>query len=227
MEKNVDEAARVRNAARGALVAEKEARREAMLAARELNPGGKLARRLAPVIIEQDVFDDWRREKGGLVDTEVEFLRWLCAQVASGVTARVLCGYYGVVEGLLGAWLTEVPDRLAQYRRAQNWAAEGLVDEALEEAWDDGPDVVRSKLRVTTNMQVAGKYNRAMYGEEKQQGVGGAPVINFVMGEGSVGSVVIGGGVPPEKDVTPERPAVLQQEVETVDAVSAEDLPQI
>ena len=187
MEKNVDDSARARNAARGALIAEREARREGMEVARDLNPAGKLARRLSPVLLDAERFEDWLSDKGGLGDDrDALFLRWLCAQVASGVTSRVLCGHYMVAEGLLGAWLVEDPDRLAQYRRAQSWAAEGLVDEALEEAWSDGPDVVRSKLRVGTNMQVAGKYNRAVYGEEKQTGNGSTPVINFVMGDGGV-----------------------------------------
>ena len=130
------------------------------------------------------------------------FLRWFCGQVSSGVSATVLCRDYGQEMGLLGAFLSEEPERLAQYRRAKTWAAEGLVDEALEEAWDDGPDVVRSGLRVKTNMQVAGKYNRAEYGEERQQGAPGVPVINFVM----VGQMVSGGvsqQVEVEVDVTP------------------------
>lgn len=183
MEKNVDEAARARNAARGALVAEREARREGLAAMREgaaLVPGGKLARRMAPVLLDEKRLADWVGEHGG----DEGFLRWLCGQVAARVSVTALCGWYAVNEGALGAWLAEVPERLAMYRRAQAWAAEGLVDQALDEAWDDGVDVVRSKLRVQTNLQVAGKYNRAMYGEEKQTGVTVAPVINFVMGGG-------------------------------------------
>ena len=194
MEKNVDDSARERNAARGAMIAEREARRASMAVVAGV--GGKLSRRVSAVLLDQEMFDGWVVEKGGVWDWEwklprdmvvakaanVEgFMTWLCGQISSGVSASVLCRDYGQEMGLLGAFLSEVPERLAQYRRAKTWGAEVLVDEALSEAWDDGPDVVRSGLRVKTNMQVAGKYNRPEYGEEKQVGAPGVPVINFVM----------------------------------------------
>ena len=192
MERNADEAARLRNEARGAMVAERAARREAMSVVSEGR--GRLARRVSSVLLDTQIFEDWVEEKGGAE----EFMRWFCAQVAAGVTARILCDHYMQDEGLLGGFLAEKPERMEQYYRAQEWAAQGLVDEAYEEAWDDGPDVVRSKLRVATNMQIAGKFHRARFGEEKQVGAPGVPVINFVMGD-SVLALVPTTGQPPEK----------------------------
>lgn len=194
MEKNVDEKAMERNAARGALRAERLARREAMSVVKE----GKLGRKASVMLLDQRRFDEVVEEKGG----EEGFMRWFCAQVSGGVTARVVCESYGVEMGLLGAFLSEDGSRLERYYRAQEWAAEGLVGEALEEAWDDGLDVVRSKLRVDTNMRVAGKWNRARFGDKVEVQQMGAPVINFVMGEGSVVTVT---PVAVEQPVTDKR----------------------
>jgi len=180
MEKNADEAARVRNAARGALRAERDARRREMQVLLDGGGVSKLSRKVRSVILDDEEFWGWVKGHGG----EEGFMLWFCAQVASGVTAKVLCEERGVELGLLGAFISEVPERLEQYERAQRWAAEGLIDSGLEAAWSDGADVVRDKLRFDANFKVAGKWNRAKYGEEKQQGSGGVPVINFIMGSG-------------------------------------------
>ena len=220
MEKNVDAAAIARNEARGAMVAERMARREAMAAV--AGGGGKLARKVSAMMLDQDGFDDWVCEKGGefvpgrsLAESKkanaAGFMTWFCAQVAAGVPPKVLCEHYMQEMGLLGAFLAEEPGRLEQFYRAQQWAAQGLVDEAYEEAWDDGPDVVRSKLRVSTNMQIAGKYDRPRFGEEKQVGVPGVPVLNFVMADGS--SLVLSAPDDPARQL-PEKQVVAEQVVE-------------
>lgn len=191
MEKNVDELARARNAARGAMRAERDARRRDMAIVAEGR--GRLSRRVGALLLDESIFEDWVAEKGRKLeggDYEGRFMRWFCAQVASGVSAGVLCDEYCVDRGLLGAFVSEVPERLEMYQRAQMWAAEGLIDDGLEAAWSDNPDVVRDKLRFDASFKVAGKWNRARYGEEKQQGVGGVPIFNVIM----PGAVVPEGG---------------------------------
>ena len=188
MEKNADEQAMARNAARGAMRAERAARREALGSVSDLP--GKLSRKAVVMLMGEERFVELVEDKGG----EEGFMRFLCAQVSSGVSGRVVCEHYGVEYGLLGSWLSEDGGRLERYYRAQSWAAEGLVEGALDEAWDDGMDVVRSKLRVDTNMRVAGKWNRARFGEKVEVQQTSAPVINFVMGEGS--AVVVGPALP-------------------------------
>jgi len=188
MEKNADEQAVARNAARGAMRAERAARREAVSAVGGMP--GKLGRKAVVMLMGEERFGELVEEKGG----EEGFMRFLCAQVSSGVSGRVVCEHYGVEYGLLGSWLSEDAVRLERYYRAQSWAAEGLVEGALDEAWGDGLDVVRSKLRVDTNMRVAGKWNRARFGDKVEVEARSAPVINFVMGEGS--AVVVGPALP-------------------------------
>ena len=188
MEKNADEQAIARNAARGAMRAERAARREALGSVSDLP--GRLSRKAVVMLMGEERFVELVEDKGG----EEGFMRFLCAQVSSGVSGRVVCEHYGVEYGLLGSWLSEDGGRLERYYRAQSWAAEGLVEGALDEAWGDGMDVVRSKLRVDTNMRVAGKWNRARFGEKVEVQQTSAPVINFVMGEGS--AVVVGPALP-------------------------------
>lgn len=163
------------------MVAEKEARRESLRTVREVvGPGSKLARRAGALMLDVAAFDDWVMEHGGASG----FLRWFCAQIASGVAAKVLCEHYGMDDGLLGDFLTEVPERLERYRRAQIWLADGYVAEAVGIADEENPDVVRDKLRVDTRLRVAAKYDRARFGDEKMQVGMGAPTINFVMADG-------------------------------------------
>lgn len=197
MEKNADEAAIARNAARGAMVAERQARREAMGV---VSGGrGRLSRKVGVLLLDRRVFDDWVEERGGVEG----FMKWFCAQVASGVGVREMCEHYGQEVGLLGEFLTEVPGRLERYYRAQQWVAEGLVEDTLEIAWSDSPDVVRDKLKVDTHFRVAGKWNRGRFGEDKQVGVPGVPVINFVMGVALTEAVQV--VMQPPLDAVPEK----------------------
>lgn len=199
MEKNVDEAARARNAARGAMVAEREARREGRSALSEmttLHPNSRIARRSSALMLDVERFDDWVAEQGG----DDGFMRWFCAQIAAGVPAKVLCQHYVVDDGLLGEYLTAEPSRMERYYRAQRWVADGFVAEAVGIADEDNPDVVRDKLRVDTRLKVAGKLDRQRFGEEKQAGVPGVPVINFIMPPAlgaPLGQVLDGGTLPP------------------------------
>lgn len=96
---------------------------------------------------------------------EFDVLTFICAQVASGVSLKVLSEHYVVDYGLLWAWLTDETERLERYELAQRGVAEYYVSEAPEIADDVEGDVARDKLRIDTRFRVAKSWNKARYGE--------------------------------------------------------------
>lgn len=143
---------------------EREARRVALGDASKL--AGKVGRRASTLLLDIEHFDEWVASHGD----EESMTRWLCAQVASGVTLRAMCEYYEIEYGLLWEWVSSDAERMGRYYRAQRGLADGMVGEVVGIA-DGGGDVGRDKLRVDARLKVAGKYDRERFGEQRDGGV--------------------------------------------------------
>lgn len=97
-------------------------------------------------------------------------------------TADRLCRYLAVGESLRKAtkhegmpsiqtvftWMRNHPDFLEQYTRAKQEAADALVEEMLDIADSETPDVNRDRLRVETRKWIAAKLKPKKYGEKMQ-----------------------------------------------------------
>lgn len=205
------------DAARQAIAAEKAVRAESLKAVVDRNPNGRLARKASVLMLDQRIFDDWVEEKGG----DEGATRLMCAQVSEGVTLRGLAAHYGFPRALLSEWIDRDPKRLERYYLAQRWLAEDYVGEVVPLA-DAATveDLAVTKWQGQARMAVAGKYNRARFGEHTQVQTGGVPVINFVMEAGSVLTVA---GVP---DAPALEAALLEmQEAEVIQPVIEQQKP--
>lgn len=144
--------------------AERKARRGALSEASRL--AGKVGRRASTLLLDIEHFDEWVASHGD----EETMTRWLCAQVASGVTLRAMCEYYEIEYGLLWEWISSDAERMGRYYRAQRGLADAFVSDVVPLADGDG-DVGRDKLRVDARLKVAGKYDRERFGEQRDGGV--------------------------------------------------------
>lgn len=113
------------------------------------------------LFLDRGRFKEWVEENGG----EDGLLTFVVAQVASGVSLRVLSESYVVDYGLLWAWVSEDSERLSRYELAQRGVAEYYVSEAPDIADNLEGDVARDKLRIDTRLKVAAKWNKQRYGE--------------------------------------------------------------
>ena len=163
--------------------------RERLSLATKLSPRSKLAKRAGVLMLDLDSLDDRIQEAGG----EEELVFHICAQIASGCTLTDWCQHYMIERGLLWAFLSETPERLAQYERAQRGIADELVaqtvaisDEQSEVVKENGqtydPDVARDKLRVETRLKVAAAYDKKRFGVEKISG--NQPSVGMVIDAG-------------------------------------------
>lgn len=152
-----------------------EWRQRLSLSAR-LSPTSKLAQKASVLLLDLDSLEDRINEAGG----EEELVFVICAQVASGCTLTDWCGHYMLERGLVWAFLTETPDRMARYERALRGVADHLVSEVVAIADDssgdttisprgnemmDGEWVARSKIKIDTRMKLAGYYDKSRFGE--------------------------------------------------------------
>lgn len=114
------------------------------------------------VMMDRKRWKDWVAEYGG----EDECMAYVCAQVASGVSLKVLSEHYMLDYGLLWEF---VSGDIEKYELAQRGVAEYYVSESVGIADDADPEFVpHAKLRVETRMKVASRWNRAKYGEVAQ-----------------------------------------------------------
>jgi hypothetical protein len=166
---------------------ERAERRRAMEVFRDEGRYRRLVGKVSTLLLDQRVFDEWVMEKGDgdvLAEYGTEgwntafaravpgFMRWLCAQAANGVFAAEVCGHYMQDVGLLGAFLTEVPERLEQYRRAQAWVVDGYVMEVVPLADEATPETLGvDKWRVEARMKVAAMVDPERFGK-KEAGLG-------------------------------------------------------
>ncbi len=113
------------------------------------------------------------------LDAEPDILTALCERLASGVSEVDVAHDYGVSLRRLGKWLEDAdhPERQREYQFALRCYAKKLGTETIQIADEQGevvrkdgsfmdPDVGRDTLRVNTRLKVAGKLDRALWGEK-------------------------------------------------------------
>ena len=146
--------------------AAREYRRRAELAfnaAVARNPGGKLAKKAAVIFAPFGDFEERRREWGD----ENDALQFLLAQVASGVSLKVICDHYCLQYGAVIAWFLEVPERHAAYELALKAVADGYYGEIVDIADEAGAyDVAVAGLKIKARDMVAKRYDRARFGDK-------------------------------------------------------------
>ena len=122
-----------------------------------------------------DAFLAWKENSGG--DDMAMFM--LCAQVADRVRIKTYCEDMGLDYGLMWAWLSATPERMAQLERAREGQADSLLDEVRDivDTRDEGEGLAglgHRKLRSETYIRLAAKVNPHRYGDHKGAGGGGA-----------------------------------------------------
>lgn len=139
----------------------------------------RLAAKATALMKDQEGFDDWVCEKGGVYIHEksraelkelnaTPFMTWFCGQVASGVSPRELCAHYMQDDGLLGAFLAENGTRLEQYRRAQQWVADMMVSEVVPISDDATPETLGvDKWRGESRLKVAAMLDPERFGRKE------------------------------------------------------------
>lgn len=121
-----------------------------------------MPRKAYAVFMDRQRWKDFVAEYGG----EDECMGWVCAQVASGVSLKVLSEHYVVDYGLLWEF---VSGDIERYELAQRGVAEYWVSESVGIADDADPEAVpHAKLKIDTRMKVAARWNRSKYGEVAQ-----------------------------------------------------------
>lgn len=139
--------------------------RDSLVVAKRLGGGSKLRGRAEVVWRDLDTFEDRVKEAGG----EEGLMTLLCAHVAGGGSVEDFCGHYVIDAGLMGAFVSEKPERLERLHNALVWLAEvdvsrtvPLADEATLE------DVKVRSLQIKTRMDRAALYSPARFGKKEE-----------------------------------------------------------
>ena len=106
--------------------AERLARKAALQAVRDRFPHSR--GKAYVLLLDYSIFEDFLAEYSRFAPDDSSegtgLLRFLSAQLASGVTLWQICEHYCVAPGLVCAWLIEEPERLERCRLAWNTGAE-------------------------------------------------------------------------------------------------------
>lgn len=97
-------------------------------------------------------------------------------RIACGDSPKAVSEEYAILFGVFMRWIEDDAGRKSEYDAALRIASEGhaheclaIADEQAEVLKRDGttfdPDVARDKLRIETRLKLAGKWDRARYGE--------------------------------------------------------------
>lgn len=127
-------------------------------------PGRPLTRASQQIIESLTTTDEWWE---GALD-----------RIACGDSPKAVAEEYAILFGVFMRWIEAEPERRSAYDAALRIATEGhahdciaIADEQKEAERRDGslydPDVGRDKLRIETRLKLAGKWDRARYGEVK------------------------------------------------------------
>lgn len=125
-----------------------------------------MPRKAYALALDKSRFKEWLVEHGG----DDEALGYVVAQVASGVSLKVIAEHWTIDYGLLWSWLSEDGERMERYELAQRGVAEYYVAESvgIADGADEEKGVPKAKLMVDTRFKVAQRWNRAKYGEAAQ-----------------------------------------------------------
>lgn len=97
---------------------------------------------------------------------EPEILR----RIAAGDTMREIAEELGTTRPMLSTWLNRTPESKEALTRARETGADSLADESLEIARRTDEENHRgNKVKLSQLNWLAGKWNRAVYGEQPLQ----------------------------------------------------------
>lgn len=127
-------------------------------------------------------------------------------RLTDGEPLKAIARSWDVPYGKLAEWITEDRERVERYSAALRIWADSLAQECVAISDEQGevvnengkvfdPDVARDKLRIDTRLKLAGKLDRARYGDQTE-----------LKHTGSVSLVAVLSSMPRgviEKDVTP------------------------
>jgi hypothetical protein len=111
------------------------------------------------------------------------------SRLCEGETLKGMASQWHVAKGKFCEWFTTQHGDL--YDAALKVRAAELAIEALEEARAAGPeDVAVRKLRADVALKIAGKWDRARYGESVQVRHSGETVVRLTFGAAPAGRVI-------------------------------------
>ncbi len=147
--------------------------RAALLPAKLLGEGTKLGRQAGVVWRDLELFEESVRDAGG----EEGLMTLICAHMAGRGHIEEFCEKYRIDEGLLGAFISETPERMERFVNALKWKAEVDVSRTVPLA--DGATMEDYKvkaLQIKARMDRAGVYNRGRFGTPDKGGIQGTAV---------------------------------------------------
>lgn len=107
-----------------------------------------------------EAFEEWK--------SDVNVPAMLMSRVGEGESLKEICKSAGMPYSLVARWIAETPVLKAQYDAALQLKADSLAHEALDDAnGATNETVAPTKLRVDTKLKLAGKWDRARYGERE------------------------------------------------------------
>lgn len=113
----------------------------------------------------------------------------ICDQIVETGKLSIVGEREGIHRRVLWKWLKDnkYPQRMAEYKEALEFKGEECVHEGLRIVDSATPeDVGVKKLQSDFRKFAASKWNKPMYGDEKEKGVGGVTVVVNRAGSDSV-----------------------------------------
>ena len=137
-------------------------------------PGQPLTRQSKKILADLMTTDEWW---DGALD-----------RIACGDSPKAVADDHAVLFGVFLRWIDADPTRRSAYDAALRIAAEAMAHECRTIADEQNavdkpgggtydPDVARDKLRIETRLKLAGKWDRARYGEKDAGPAGGGVTV--------------------------------------------------
>ena len=151
---------------------------------------GKLREKAVKLRMGLRCFDEWVEELGG----EEAAVRYLCWNVGSGVSLKVMAEEFGWDKGLAWELLSRDEVWLMRYRRALEGMAEEYVLEAvgIADGVSERDEVPAAALQTRTRLDVAKMLSKERFGGSGQGGGGGG--ITVVVQRGGTEPPVVSDG---------------------------------
>lgn len=122
-----------------------------------------------------------------LIEAESATLEEMAQRVAEGETLAEVCAAWDVPYGRVRAWISADPRRLELYQAAQSFYADALAMETIAIADGGGGDTAHAALRNRARQWLAGKLDRARYGDSVVVQHQGETVVRLTFGGGMAG----------------------------------------
>lgn len=118
-----------------------------------------------------------------------DLMEEIAQRVAEGEPLASLCKAWDVPIGRVKAWLVSDLSRQDLYESAQRFYADAIAAETVVIADEGAADVSHANLRIKARQWLAGKWDRARYGDALQVQHTGETVVRLTFGERTVAQV--------------------------------------